>query len=51
MCIRDRYNVGKISDYQDKTIDRTLDVLEGKGEQWGRNEWDFRRHVAKAKYD
>ena len=45
------YNVGKISDYQDKTIDRTLDVLEGKGEQWGRNEWDFRRHVAKAKYD
>ncbi len=45
------YNVGKISDYQDKTIDRTIDVLEGKGEQWGRNEWDFRRHVAKAKYE
>ena len=24
------YNVGKISDYQDKTIDRTIDVLEGR---------------------
>jgi glycosyltransferase involved in cell wall biosynthesis len=45
------YNIGKISDYQNGTIDRTLDVLEGKGEQWGRNDWDFRKHVAKAKYE
>ena len=45
------YNVGKISDYQNGTIDRTLNVLEGKGEQYGRNEWDFRKHVAIAKYE
>lgn len=46
-----RYSLGKISDYQDGTIDRTLDILEGKGEQHSRNEWDFRRKVAKAKYE
>jgi hypothetical protein len=45
------YNIGKISDYQNGTIDRTLNVLEGKGEQHGRNEWDFRKHVARAKYE
>ena len=45
------YNLGKISDYQNGTIDRTLDVLEGKGVQWGRNDWNFRKHVAKAKYE
>ena len=46
-----RYNIGKISDYQDGTINRTLDVLEGKGEQYARNGWDFRRHVAQNKYE
>jgi hypothetical protein len=45
------YNIGKISDYQNGTIDRTLDVLEGNGEQWARNDWGFRKHVAKAKYE
>jgi hypothetical protein len=28
-----------------------LDVLEGNGEQWARNDWGFRKHVAKAKYE
>ena len=46
-----QYSLGKISDYQNGTIDRTIDVLEGKGEQWARNCWSFRKHVAKAKYD
>ena len=45
------FNIGKISDYQNGTIDRTLDVLEGNGEQWARNDWGFRKHVAKAKYE
>jgi hypothetical protein len=45
------YNVGKISDYQNGTIDRTINVLEGKGEQYARNDWDFRKYVAKAKYE
>ena len=45
------YSLGKISDYQNGTIDRTIDVLQGKGESWARNDWSFRRHVAKAKYE
>jgi hypothetical protein len=45
------YNVGKISEYQNGTIDRTIDVMTGNGEQYARNDWDFRRHVAKAKYE
>ena len=45
------YNIGKISDYQNGTIDRTIDVLTGEGTQWGRNDWSFRKHVAKAKYE
>lgn len=46
-----KYNLGKISDYQNGTIDRTLDVLQGKGEQWGRNTNFFRRNVAIKKYE
>ena len=46
-----KYNIGKISDYQNGTIDRTVDVLQGKGEQWGRNTNFFRRNVAMKKYD
>jgi len=46
-----QYNIGKISDYQNGTIDRTIDVMTGNGEQYARNDWDFRRHVAKAKYE
>jgi hypothetical protein len=45
------YSLGKISDYQDGTIQRTIDVLQGKGAQWQRNDWSFRRHVAEAKYE
>jgi len=45
------YSIGKMSDYQNGTIDRTLDVFEGKGEHLARNDWNFRRYVAKAKYD
>lgn len=47
----DFFSIGKISDWQNKTIDRTLDVLEGNGKQWSRNSWDFRRHVAEKKYE
>ena len=46
-----QYNIGKISDYQDGTIDRTLDAMLGTGEQLSRNDNLFRRHVARAKYE
>jgi len=47
----DAYSIGKMSDYQNGTIDRTLDILEGNGEQYARNGWDFRKHVARKKYE
>jgi hypothetical protein len=44
------YKTGFVSDWQNGTIDRTLDVMEGKGEEWARNGLDYRKHVSKAKY-
>jgi hypothetical protein len=44
------YKTGAVSDWQDGTIDRTLDVFQGKGEQWARNGNDYRKYVAKAKF-
>lgn len=44
------YETGAVSDWQNGTIDRTIDILEGGGEQWARNTNDYRKHVARAKY-
>jgi hypothetical protein len=41
---------GKISDWNDGTIDRILDIIEGQGEQWDRAGNRYRDHVAGAKY-
>ena len=45
-----QYDTGMVSHWQDGTIDRTLDVFQGKGEQWARNGNDYRKYVAKSKY-
>lgn len=45
------YNIGKISDYQNGTIERTLKVLAGLGLEQQRDRQYYRRKVAKAKYD
>lgn len=44
------YETGLVSNWQNGTIDRTLDILEGNGDQWARNTNDYRKHVSKAKY-
>ena len=44
------YKTGAVSDWQNGTIDRTLDIFEGKGEEWSRNTNDYRKHVATAKF-
>ena len=44
------YETGMISHWQDGTIDRTIDVFRGNGEQWARNTNDYRKYVSKAKY-
>lgn len=43
-------NMGKISDWNNGTIDRCLDIMEGHGEQWNRSSSDYRSHVNTAKY-
>jgi hypothetical protein len=43
-------NMGKISDYTDKTIDRIVDVLEGKGDIMLRMNVDYRKHTKESKY-
>jgi hypothetical protein len=43
-------NIGKISDYQDGTIDRTVDILEGNGEEYLRAGVDYRKHTSEAKF-
>jgi hypothetical protein len=43
-------NMGRISDYNDGTIDRICDILEGKGEHMLRMSKDYRKHLAPAKY-
>jgi len=43
-------NMGKISDYTDKTIDRICDILEGNGEHMLRNTVDYRKYNREAKY-
>ena len=43
-------SIGRISDYNDATIDRICDVMEGRGEQWNRSMSDYRKFVPHAKY-
>ena len=45
-----KYKTGAVSDWQNGTIDRTVDIFEGKGEEWARNGNDYRKHVTVAKY-
>ena len=43
-------SMGLISDYNDGTIDRICDVMEGRGEKWLRMDVDYRKHTREAKY-
>jgi hypothetical protein len=43
-------SMGCISDYNDGTIDRICDVMEGKGEKWLRMSTDYRKHTRESKY-
>jgi len=45
------HNMGKISDWTDGTIDRMIDIMQGKGEQWLRSGNRYRDHVAQPKYN
>ena len=43
-------NMGKISDWNNGTIDRMIDIMQGNGEQWLRSGNRYRDHVAERKY-
>ena len=43
-------NQGVISDWTDGTIDRMIDIMEGKGEQWLRSGNRYRDHINEKKY-
>ena len=43
-------SIGKISDWNDGTIDRVCDIMQGKGEEWLRMSVDYRKHTSVAKY-
>ena len=44
------HNQGLISDWTDGTVDRIVDILEGKGESWNRAGNRYRDHVSQTKY-
>ena len=43
-------SMGKISDWTNGTIDRMLDIMTGKGEQWRRDGPHYRTPVSESKY-
>ena len=43
-------SMGQISDWTDGTIDRMLDIMTGKGEQWRRDGRHYRTPVSESKY-
>jgi len=42
--------MGKISDWTNGTIDRCIDIMEGNGEEWRRDDMRYRDYVAEKKY-
>lgn len=43
-------NMGQISDYNNGTIDRIVDILEGNGQSMLRMSTDYRKHTRESKY-
>jgi hypothetical protein len=50
LLMRPHANIGKISDWTDGTIDRMIDIITGKGEQWRRDGRHYRDSVSGSKY-
>jgi hypothetical protein len=44
------HNMGLISDWNNGTVDRVIDIMSSNGEQWRRNTNRYRDHTAEAKY-
>jgi hypothetical protein len=44
------HNMGLISDWTNGTVDRVVNIMQGQGEQWRRDDARYRDHVAATKY-
>jgi hypothetical protein len=44
------HNQGLISDWNNGTVDRIVDIIQGQGEQWNRAGNRYRDHVPNYKY-
>jgi hypothetical protein len=42
--------MGLISDWNNGTVDRVINIMSGTGEQWRRDTNRYRDHTAEAKY-
>ena len=42
--------MGKISDWTNSTIDRCIDIMEGNGEKWSRDDMRYRDHILGSKF-
>jgi hypothetical protein len=43
-------SMGRISDWNNGTVDRIVDIIQGSGEKWNRSGNRYRDHIAGAKY-
>jgi hypothetical protein len=44
-------NIGKISNWTDQTVQRVIDIIHGKGEEWLRTGRDYRKYTKDHKYN
>ncbi len=44
------HNMGLISDWNNATVDRVIDIISGSGEQWNRAGNRYRDHASHEKY-
>jgi glycosyltransferase involved in cell wall biosynthesis len=50
LLARPHADIGKLSDWTNGTIDRMIDIMTGKGEQWRRDGRHYRDRVSESKY-
>jgi len=50
LLLAPHHNQGLISDWTNGTVDRVVDIMQGSGEQWRRDDPRYRDHAATAKY-
>lgn len=43
-------DIGKISDWNNGTIDRIIDIVSGNGQEWNRDSFDYRKFARESKY-